>query len=216
VVTTSLLLLMLLLPGVARAQTVIQKDALRQQLEGDLMCTCGGCLAPMNNCPMAGACHGLKEQREKVNRMIDQGMTREQIKAALVREHGGGDVLSAPPGEAVNRLAWALPYVAGATGAALVGLVAYRWTRRPAMADGSAAAGAEGPGEDALAARLGDELRDLDERRLSRQPLFRAAVSDGSNGRRRHGAAGRSGTSHPDQPDGRRRGARGAVLITAA
>ena len=162
VVTTSLLLLMLLLPGVARAQTVIQKDALRQQLEGDLMCTCGGCLAPMNNCPMAGACHGLKEQREKVNRMIDQGMTREQIKAAFVREHGGVDVLSAPPDEGFNRLAWALPYVAGATGAALVGLVAYRWTRRPAMADGSAAAGAEVPVEDALAARLDDELRDLD------------------------------------------------------
>jgi len=70
--------------------------------------------------------------------------------------------LTAPLDEGFNRLAWALPYVAGATGAALVGLVAYRWTRRPAAPETSAPVSAATPGEDALAARLDDELRDLD------------------------------------------------------
>jgi cytochrome c-type biogenesis protein CcmF len=161
-VTTTLVLLMLLLPAVGRAQTVIPRDELRKQLEGDIMCTCGGCLAPMNNCPMGGSCHGLKEQREKLDKFIAQGMTREQIRAAFVKDHGGQDVLTAPLDEGFNRLAWVFPYIAGATGAALVGLVAYRWTRRPqtpATPDGGVI---DAPAEDALTARLDDELRDLD------------------------------------------------------
>jgi cytochrome c-type biogenesis protein CcmF len=160
-VTTTLLLLMLLLPGVARAQTVVSRSELRKQLEGDIMCTCGGCKAPMNNCPMGGSCHGLKEQSDKLDRYLAQGMTREQVRAAFVADHGGQDVLTAPLDEGFNRLAWALPYVAGATGAALVGLVAFRWTRRH---DNVPPAGtvADAPVEDALAARLDDELRDLD------------------------------------------------------
>jgi cytochrome c-type biogenesis protein CcmF len=161
-VTTTLVLLMLLLPAVGRAQTLPSKEALRKQVEGDVMCTCGGCRAPMNNCPMGASCHGLKEQREKLDAFIAQGMTREQIRAAFVRDHGGQDVLAAPLDEGFNRLAWALPYVAGVTGAGLVGLVAYRWTRRPATPDAPAAAAADAPAEDALAARLDDELRDLD------------------------------------------------------
>ena len=160
-VTTTLLLLMLLLPGVARAQTVVSRSELRKQLEGDIMCTCGGCKAPMNNCPMGGSCHGLKEQSEKLDKYLAQGMTREQVRAAFVADHGGQDVLTAPLDEGFNRLAWALPYVAGATGAALVGLIAFRWTRRH---DNVPPAGtvADAPVEDALAARLDDELRDLD------------------------------------------------------
>jgi cytochrome c-type biogenesis protein CcmF len=160
-VTTTLVLLMLLLPGVARAQTVVSRSELRKQLEGDIMCTCGGCKAPMNNCPMGGSCHGLKEQSEKLDKYLAQGMTREQVRAAFVADHGGQDVLTAPLDEGFNRLAWALPYVAGATGAALVGLVAFRWTRRH---DNVPPAGtvADSPVEDALAARLDDELRDLD------------------------------------------------------
>src|SRR3954470_2643311 len=92
--TTTLLLLLLLIPGVARAQSLPSKEQLRKQLEGDVMCTCGGCLAPMNNCPMGASCHGLKEQREKLDKFIAQGMTREQIRAAFVRDHGGEDVLT--------------------------------------------------------------------------------------------------------------------------
>ena len=160
-VTTSLMILLLLLPTVAGAQTVPPREYLRKQLEAELMCKCGGCKAPMNNCPMGPSCHGLKEQREKLEKYIDAGMNRDQIRAAFVKDHGGQDVLAAPIDEGFNKLAWALPYVAGATGAMLVGLVAFRWTRRredPA----SEAPGAPVPAEDALRARLDDELRDLD------------------------------------------------------
>src|SRR3954462_1656484 len=159
VATTTLMILMLLLPGVAGAQSMAPREQLRKQLEGDLMCTCGGCKAPMNNCPMGSACHGLKEQRAKLEKYLDAGMTREQIRAAFVKEHGGQVVLAAPIDEGFNKLAWALPYIAGATGAALVGVVAFRWTRRHDHVAQDAAAPAAA--EDALNARLDDELRDL-------------------------------------------------------
>jgi cytochrome c-type biogenesis protein CcmF len=158
-VTTTVMLLLLLVPGLAGAQTVVPRSELRRQLEGDIMCKCGGCKAPMNNCPMGVGCHGLKEQSDKLDAYLAQGMTREQVKAAFVADHGGQDILAAPIDEGFNRLAWALPYVAGITGAAVVGLVARRWTRR----DGDAAADIPPvPEEDALRARLDDELRDLD------------------------------------------------------
>src|SRR5260221_506887 len=157
--TPALVLLLLLLPGVARAQTVIPRSELRKQLEGDIMCTCGGCRAPMNNCPMGAGCHGLKEQSDKLDRFLAQGMNRDQVRAAFIADHGGQDVLAAPLDAGFHRIAWALPYVVGVTSAALVGLVAMRWTRRQ---DAVPAAAPEAPVEDALRARLDDELRDLD------------------------------------------------------
>lgn len=157
--TTTLLLVLMLLPSIVSAQTVVPKSELRKQLEADIMCTCGGCRAPMNNCPMGSSCHGLKEQGAKLDQYLAQGMNREQIRAAFVADHGGQDVLAAPIDEGFNRLAWALPYVVGVMGAAVVGLVALRWTRRP---DHPVVAVAEAPVEDALRARLDDELRDLD------------------------------------------------------
>jgi cytochrome c-type biogenesis protein CcmF len=159
VVTTTVMLLLLLVPGLAGAQTVVPRSELRRQLEGDIMCKCGGCQAPMNNCPMGPGCHGLKEQSDKLDAYLAKGMTREEIKAAFVADHGGQDILAAPIDEGFNRLAWALPYVAGLTGAAAVGLVARRWTRRGGDAP---AEGPQVPEEDALRARLDDELRDLD------------------------------------------------------
>jgi cytochrome c-type biogenesis protein CcmF len=158
--TSALLLILLLLPVTAGAQTMIPRNELRKQLEGDLMCTCGGCKAPMNNCPMGPSCHGLKEQREKLEKYLDAGMNREQIRAAFVKDHGGQDVLAAPLNEGFNKLAWVLPYIAGGTGAALVGLVAFRWSRK--RDDEPAAPAPAVKQEDALSARLDDELRDLD------------------------------------------------------
>jgi cytochrome c-type biogenesis protein CcmF len=166
--TTTLMFVLLLLPVAAPAQTVVQRSALRRQLESELMCKCGGCKAPMNNCPMGPGCHGLQEQNKKLDEYLAKGMNREQILAAFIAEHGGQDILAKPIDEGFNRLAWALPYGVGLTGAAAVGLVALRWSRRrkDAFADTDrAAAVAAGPSSnhtDALSARLDDELRDLD------------------------------------------------------
>ena len=164
-VTSGLLLLLLLLPVPARAQADASaanapKSALRKQLEGDLMCPCGACRAPLNDCQMRPACHGYREQSAKIEAYIAQGMNREQVRAAFVKEFGGEDILTSPIDRGFNRLAWFLPYAVGATGALAVGLVAMRWSRREGGRD--AANGVPSSGNSSLGARLDDELRDLD------------------------------------------------------
>ena len=72
---------------------------------------------------------------------------------------GGVHVLSEPPDEGFNRLAWAVPYAVGLGGLALAALVALRWSRR---GPGQEPALATGGSTDALEARLDEELRELD------------------------------------------------------
>ena len=167
VVTTGLLILLLLLPAGARAQsdadaTPAPKTVLRKQLERDLMCTCGACRAPMNDCQMRPACHGYREQCAKIDAYLAQGMNREQVLAAFVKEFGGEDVLTSPIDRGFNRLAWVFPYVLGTSAALVVGAMAFRWSRRDGSSDADRTAAAPAAGSASLEARLDDELRDLD------------------------------------------------------
>ena len=166
-VTTGLMILLLLLPLPVRAQangdaTPAPKTALRKQLEKDLMCTCGACRAPMNDCQMRPACHGYRQQSEKIEGYLAQGMDRDQVLAAFVKDFGGEDVLTSPIDKGFNRLAWFLPYAVGATGAFAIGLVAMRWSRRDPAHDQARAAHVQHPENPVLETRLDDELRDLD------------------------------------------------------
>ena len=123
------------------------------------MCQCG-CHQPMGSCQMRPNCHGVNDQMVKLQRFLGQGMNREQVIAAFVADHGGQDILAAPIDKGFNRLAWAIPYVVGVTGATVIGLVAMRWSRRrETESDAVATDTAIDP---ALQARLDDELRDLD------------------------------------------------------
>ncbi|HJZ78335.1 MAG TPA: heme lyase CcmF/NrfE family subunit, partial [Vicinamibacterales bacterium] len=76
-VTTGLMLLLVLLPIPSRAQdnTVapVPRSEAKRALEGELMCMCAGCRAPMNNCPMAPGCHGLRDQEPKIDAMLAEG-----------------------------------------------------------------------------------------------------------------------------------------------
>jgi cytochrome c-type biogenesis protein CcmF len=168
-VTTGLVLLLLLLPVAVNAQGTapqevapVKRTALYREMEGQLMCMCG-CRAPMNNCPMGPTCHGLQEQQPKLEAMVARGMTGDEIKAAFVRDYGE-QVLLEPPNRGFNRLAWLFPYLAGAAGLAVIGLVAWRWSR-PSQDEAQVAevAPTAANGEDAeLKEKLDDELRDLD------------------------------------------------------
>jgi cytochrome c-type biogenesis protein CcmF len=167
--TTALMLLLMLLPQVRlkavtadaaeqNAQQVapIPMTPLEAELQGEIMCLCGGCRAPLNDCPMQN-CHSKVPQKEKLHDYVEQGMQRDAIVAAFVKEYGGQDVLAAPIDEGFNRLAWLFPYLVGAGSAVAVGIVALRFSRRREPAE--TAPVTEDP---ALAERLDDELRDLD------------------------------------------------------
>jgi cytochrome c-type biogenesis protein CcmF len=162
--TTSLLLILLLVPASLRAQSsqtvqVIPRSALERQLEGEILCTCG-CRRPLNNCGMPN-CQGHASQTARLRALLNEGKDHDAVIASFVKEFGGQDILSAPVDKGFNRLAWLFPYLIGATGAASVALVALRWSRRAGAADALPVRG-EVADDPELRARLDDELRDLD------------------------------------------------------
>jgi cytochrome c-type biogenesis protein CcmF len=161
--TTTMLVLALMLPAHAHGQelnaSVNPKSALYRQLEGEIMCTCGGCRRPMNDCPMDPNCHGLDEQRAKLARYLEQGMDRDAVLAAFVADHGSQEILARPIDRGFNRLLWLFPYLLGGSALLGVGLVARRWSHGE---QASAAELAETREDRALNERLDDELRDLD------------------------------------------------------
>jgi cytochrome c-type biogenesis protein CcmF len=159
--TTSLLLLILLLPVSLLAQETVQavpRSALERQLEGEILCTCG-CRRPLNNCGMPN-CQGHASQTVKLRQFLAEGKDHDAVVAAFIQEFGGQDILAAPVDKGFNRLAWFFPYLIGATGAASVALVAFRWSRHDDTAESPSAQPEAGTPD--LTARLDDELRDLD------------------------------------------------------
>jgi cytochrome c-type biogenesis protein CcmF len=169
--TTAVLLLMLFVPvglkgatpATGQADTTTGQavapdaiPALELQMQGEIMCMCGGCRAPLNDCPMP-TCHSRVPEKARLHELVAEGQSRDAIVATFVKEYGGQDVLASPIDKGFNRLAWLFPYLVGAVSAVIVGFTAVRLTRRR-----DADAGDTGPEDPALKERLDDELRDLD------------------------------------------------------
>jgi cytochrome c-type biogenesis protein CcmF len=165
--TTAMLVLLMLLPSVSlRAQTPagsaqanvapIEMNPLESELQGQIMCMCGGCRAPLNDCPMPN-CHSKVPEKERLHAMVEEGKNRDEIIAAFVKEYGGQDVLGAPIDEGFNRLAWLFPYLVGVGSAVAVGFAAVRLSKRRPQSDDAKAAQ-----DPVMDERLDDELRDLD------------------------------------------------------
>ncbi len=70
---------------------------------------------------------------------------------------GGAQVLSEPPQSGSGAVVWAMPVVVGIGGFLTAAFFALRWSRRPQLA--GMPTGVEDP---EMAARLDDELRNLD------------------------------------------------------
>jgi cytochrome c-type biogenesis protein CcmF len=164
--TASLLLALLLSATTLSAQSgsgtekvaVLNMKPLEKQMQGELLCMCGGCKSPLNDCPML-YCHMREPEKAILHDLVEQGKTRDQIVASFVQRYGGQDVLGAPIDTGFNRLAWAFPYLVGVGSAVAVGLVAVRLSRRN---QSRADAADEREPDAALEQRLDDELRDLD------------------------------------------------------
>jgi cytochrome c-type biogenesis protein CcmF len=164
--TTSLLLLFVLLPAPARAQHVENPQAviippqsqLEKALQSEIICMCGTCgRKRIGEC----TCSDAAQMRQDVARLVAEGKTREQVYAYYIAKYGSQEPLASPIDEGFNRLAWFFPYLIGATGAASIAVVAFRWSRREAANEASEPA-PDGSEDPTLRERLDDELRDLD------------------------------------------------------
>ncbi|HEX7084864.1 MAG TPA: cytochrome c-type biogenesis CcmF C-terminal domain-containing protein [Vicinamibacterales bacterium] len=162
--TTALLLTLLFaLPGAVRAQhndtgqpvPVVARTPFERAMQKKLICMCGGCgrqLLSECQCGMAS------DMRAELARLVSEGRTEEQIIQYYVAKYGSQEPLAAPIDEGFNRLAWAVPYLIGLGSFGLLGVIAFRWTRRRE----AAATPDPAPADPALEARLDEELRDLD------------------------------------------------------
>jgi cytochrome c-type biogenesis protein CcmH len=93
------------------------------ELEGQLMCPiCEGETLAQSDSPAA------QRIRAYAQRRIEQGATLSQIKRELVAEWGTR-ILAAPPRQGFDLLAWVLPLAGILGGAAVIGVLAWRWSR---------------------------------------------------------------------------------------
>ena len=93
------------------------------ELEGQLMCPiCEGETLAQSTSPAA------QRIKVEIQQRIAAGDTRSQIKSRLVDEWGTR-ILAAPPRHGFDLLAWLLPIVGVLGGAAVLGVLAWRWTR---------------------------------------------------------------------------------------
>jgi len=120
-------------------------------VEDEVMCVT--CNVPLNIAEGAQP----DSQRALIRDLIDQGMTKAQIKRELVEQYGP-DVLALPDDEGFGLTAYAIPLVLGALVLAGLALLVPRWRRRPA-AGMTSAVGADAGGADLSAA----DARRLDE-----------------------------------------------------
>jgi cytochrome c-type biogenesis protein CcmH len=94
------------------------------ELEGQLMCPiCEGETLAQSDSPAA------QRIKVEIQQRIAAGDTRSQIKQRLVQEWGAR-ILAAPPRHGFDLLAWLLPIVGVVGGAAVLGVLAWSWTRR--------------------------------------------------------------------------------------
>jgi len=131
------------------------KTSLQDVSEG-LTCQCG-CGLTVANCNHP-QCEFSVPAREQIEKMIAQGMGREQI-IGLFRAKYGEKILSAPTSEGFNLLAWIMPFAAVFAGCFIIVGAISRWRANQASADGTLESGLA-PDDPELKRRLEQEIRE--------------------------------------------------------
>ena len=116
----ALLATLWLMPGVAAAAT---PRTTLPDVEDEVMCVECGTVLNISTSQVAD------DQREFIQKRIDRGQSKEEIKAALVEEFGP-DVLAMPDRRGFNLAVYLVPALLGAIGLVGVVLAARRWRRR--------------------------------------------------------------------------------------
>lgn len=121
-VTTLLTVLLLTSAFVGTALAVTYYD-----VAGEFMCTCG-CNNVLKNCENM-QCSTKEEMKKVIGGMIKDGKTKDEI-VANVRVKYSDKILSAPPREGFNLVAYIAPYVLVMAGLLMVSLVVRTWVAR--------------------------------------------------------------------------------------
>ena len=102
---------------------VTNAGSLLQDLENALMCKCDDkCGKVLINC----TCSTSDKTRRKFSKMLDSGLTVEQIIKSQVDEYGE-TVLSAPTKFGFNLTAWVMPFMVLIAGGVGIRKILYTW-----------------------------------------------------------------------------------------
>ena len=96
-----------------------------------VMCVCGGCVAPLNQCPML-ECAEKAEMRAFIKKEIADGKDETAILQDISIRYGV-QALTAPPAKGFNLAVWILPGVGLLAGLGMVVVIVRRWRRKPAI-----------------------------------------------------------------------------------
>jgi cytochrome c-type biogenesis protein CcmH/NrfF len=122
------------------------------ELEGQLMCPTCGTPLDMSQAPAANRIRAFVQAR------IRAGDTKSEIMDKLVAQFGP-EIRAAPPASGFGLLAWLLPLVGLIGGGALIGALAWRWSRKREPAPGGAPEqNGQAPLDPELERRLEQEL----------------------------------------------------------
>ena len=136
------------------APVVTNAGSLLQDLENALMCKCDDkCGKVLINC----TCSTADKTRANFSKMLDSGLTVEQIIKSQVEEYGE-TVLSAPTKFGFNLTAWVMPFMALIAGGVGIRKILYTWVgkKQPEDAQGKPEEKPATPGK--YPKRLQDEL----------------------------------------------------------
>ena len=136
--------------ALAPAALASERHPTLSELEGEVMCPICNTTLDQSSSPAASQIEAF------ISRRIAAGDTKSEIKDRLVAEYGS-QILAAPPKEGFHLLAWLLPIGGALAGAALLGLLAWRWSRVREPAPRAARL------DPALERRVDEELARFDE-----------------------------------------------------
>ena len=118
------LLALMLALAVVPSALASEQHPTQAELEGELVCPTCHTTLDQSNAPIA------LRMKQYVRTRIAAGDTKSEIKDQLVGQFGRG-VLAAPEQKGFDLLAWVLPIAGLLAGAAVLTVLAWRWTRRP-------------------------------------------------------------------------------------
>ena len=124
------------------------------ELESEVICPTCKTTLDQSNAPVA------TRMRSFIRARIAAGDTKSEIKEQLVAQFGPS-VLASPPRRGFSLLAWVLPIAGGLAGAAVLGVLAWRWSRSR-DGRGPPDTGGRGPLAPELERRLDEELARFD------------------------------------------------------
>lgn len=111
------------LAALTAAPALAQTRASLPDIEDEVMCPICGTTLQLSDSPQA------ERERELIRRLIDQGLTKQQIKDELVDQYGR-DVLATPDDSGFDLTAWVLPIAGLAIAVLGIGAALWRWRRR--------------------------------------------------------------------------------------